>query len=137
MTFDGRGGSLREIILTIANYEGAHAINVRRLVEVQRHKPLKLAWEPQLHILNDSTLFEVRYPHLIVIEAALYLYERLLDETSIQRPTRDICMVKQGYEYSKGQTSSGGPVWLRFDGTMMMVVSNEPRFSRHIVRPVN
>ena len=86
VVFDGTGISLQDIIRTVVTYEGTHAINVARLSEIDGHKPFKPAKEPALHILNNITLFGVRFPHVIVIESALYLYERLLDESSIQRP---------------------------------------------------
>ena len=134
--FDGRGVSLREIIRTVVNYEGAHAINVARLAEVEGHKPLKPAREPQLHILNNITLFGIRYAHLIVIEAALYLYERLLDENSIRRPVGDIYVVKPGFACPGEQASSSHPNWLRFDGTMMVEFSSERRLTQHTIKPV-
>ena len=134
--FDGRGISLREIIRTVVNFEGAHAINVTRLSGSEGGKPLKPAREVGLHILNNITLFGIRYSHLIVIEAALHLYERLLNETSIERPGGDIYRVMPAFVCSTEQAMSARPDWLRFDGTMMMGFSSEPRLTRHSIRPV-
>ena len=134
--FDHKGISLKEIIQTVVNYEGAHAINVSRLTEVEGHKPLKPARKPQLHILNNVTLFGIRYVHLIVIETALYLYERLLDEPSVQRPDGDIFLVKPGFGCPGEQASASRPDWLRFEGTVMMEFSNERRLTQHNIRPV-
>ena len=132
--FDGRGISLKEIIQSVVNLEGAHAINVARLTGIEGHKP---AWKPHLHLLNNITLFGIRYGHLIVIEAALYLYKRLLDETSIQRPAGGIYMLKPGFECPGEQASSSRPDWLRFEGTMMMAFSSERRLTRHTITPVS
>lgn len=137
VVFNGRGISLKEIIRTVLNYEGAHAINVARLSEIEGHKPFKPAREPELHILNNITLFGIRYAHIIVIEAALYLYKRLLDETSIQRPAGDIYMVKPGFACPEGQASSSRPDWLRFEGMMIMSFSGQRRLTQYSIRPVS
>ena len=137
VVFDGRGVSLKDIIRTVVTYEGAHAISVGRLAEVEGHKPLKAAKEPELHILNNITLFGIRYVHVIVIESALYLFEKLLDEGSIERPSGDIYMAKPGFACPPQQASSSRPDWVRFEGTMVMAFSNERRLTRHTIRPVN
>lgn len=134
--FDGHGVSLQQIIRTVVNYEGPHAINVSRLLDVEGSKPLKPEREPALHILNNITFFGVRYTHLIVIETALYLYQRLVKETSIQRPSGDTYIVKPVFACPKEQATSSRPDWLRFDGTMVMVFSNEPKATRHTIRAV-
>ena len=134
--FDGKGISLREIIRTVVNHEGAHALNVSRLLEVQESKPRRPPREAALHILNNITFFGIRYTHLIVIETALYLYERLVNETSIPRPSGDIYLVKPGFACPEEQARSSRPDWLRFDGTMVMVFSNEPKLTRHTIKPV-
>ena len=136
VNFDGRTISLKEIIQTVVNLEGAHATNVARLAEVEGNKPLRAARQLQLHLLNNITLFGVRYAHLIVIETALYLYESLLDETSIQRPDGDVYLVKPGFDCPREQASSPRPDWLRFEGTMMMEFSSEPKVTRYTIKPV-
>ena len=136
VVFDGTGISLRDIIRTVVTYEGAHAINVSILAEVDGHKPFKPAKEPALHILNNITLFGIRYPHLIVIETALYLYRMLLTETSIKRPGGDIVILKPGVACPAEQALSSRPDWLRFEGTMMMAISNEPKCTRHTINAV-
>ena len=135
VVFDGRGISLKEIIRTVVNYEGAHAINVGRLAEIEGHKPLKAAQEPEFHILNNVTLFGIRYAHIIVIESALYLYERLLDQKSIERPGGDIYMVTPGFACPAEQASSSRPNWLRFEGTIMMSFSGQRKLTQYTIRP--
>ena len=135
VNFDGKLISLKEIIQTVSNLEGAHAINVARLADVEGHKPLKAARNPEPHILNNITLFEIRYTHLIVIETALYLYAKLLDEPSIQRPLGDIYIVEPGFDCPLEQATSPRPNWLRYDGEVTMVFSDEPRATRFTIKP--
>ena len=134
--FDSKGISLKDIIRTVVTYEGVHAINVARLSEVDGQKSFRPAKEPDLHLLNNITLFGIRFPHLIVIETALYLYDRLLDEPSIQRPGGDIYLVKPGFTCREDQANSPRPDWLRFEGTIMMTFAAEPGLTRHTIRPV-
>ena len=136
VVFDDRPISLKDIFRTVVTYEGAHAIDVARLAEVDGHKPFKPAKEPALHLLNNITLFGIRFAHLIVIESAMYLYHRLLDEPSIRRPDGDIYLLKPGFACAADQASSSRPDWLRFEGTMMMAFSSEPKLTRHTIRPV-
>ena len=65
--FDGKGISLKEIIRTVVNYEGAHSIDVGRLATVEGEQPSKAATNPAPHILNAVTMFGITYAHLIVI----------------------------------------------------------------------
>ena len=134
--FDSRGISLKDIIRMVVTYEGAHAINVGRLSEVEGHKPFKPAKDPALHLLNNITLFGIRYPHLIVIESALYLYNSLLDEPSIQRPDGDIYLAIPAFVCHEGQASSPRPDWLRFEGSIMVTFATEAKSTRYTIRPV-
>ena len=86
--FDGKGISLKEMIRTVVNFEGVHSIDVSRLASVEGEKFSGAAKNPAPHILNAVTVFGIRYAHLIVIECAMYLYEKLLDESSIESPER-------------------------------------------------
>ena len=133
--FDSRGISLKDIIRMVATYEGAHAINVGRLLEVEGHKPFKPAKDPALHLLNNITLFGIRYPHLVVIESALYLYHSLLDEPSIRRPDGDIYQVTPSFECHDDQASSPRPGWLRFEGTIIATFATEAKVTRYTIRP--
>ena len=129
--FDCNGISLREIIRTVVNFEGAHSINTSRLSTIEGEKPSPAAAKPAPHILNAVTLFGIRYAHLIVIESAMYLYDTLLDQDSIVRPKGEIYSVKLGVECTRDQAESPQPDWIRFQGTMMMSFSNAPTVIRH------
>ena len=96
--FDRKGITLEKLIRTVANFDGAHAVNVDRLATVEGEKPSKAAKEPDIHILRNITFFGVGYAELIVVEAALYLLWRLLDEPSIERPRGETCLVTPTFE---------------------------------------
>ena len=114
--FDGKGITLKEMIRTVVNFEGAHSINVGRLAAVEGEAASRAATNPAPHILNAVTVCGIRYAHLIVIECALYLYEKLLEESSIERPSGDIYRVTPGVACSPEQAESTRPDWVKFEG---------------------
>ena len=107
--FDGKGISLKEMIRTVVNFEAAHSIDVGRLASVEGEVPSRAATNPAPHILNAVTVRGIRYAHLIVIECALYLYEKLLDESSIKRPSGEIYKLTPGVACSPEQAESPSP----------------------------
>ena len=107
--FNGKGISLKEMIQTVVNYEGAHSIDVGRLATIEGETVSPAARNPAPHILNAITVFGIRYAHLIVIECALYLYEKLLNESSIKRPYGDIYKATVGVACSPEQAESPRP----------------------------
>ena len=134
--FDGQGISLREDHSDGRELRGSprdQRIPPVRRGGTQTRKPVR---EAALHILNNVTFFGIRYTHLVVIETALHLYDRLLKETSIQRPGGETYLVKPAFACLEDQAISSRPDWLRFDGTMVMVFSNEPKLTRHTIKPV-
>ena len=70
------------------------------------------------------------------IECALYLYEKLLDESSIERPSGDIYSVTPGVACSPEQAESPRPDWVRFEGGMMVSFSGVPRVVSHKIKAV-
>ena len=132
--FDGKGISLKDMIQTVVNFEGAHSISTSRLLTVQDEKPTKAAANSAPHILNAVTVFGVRYAHLIVIETAMCLYDRLIDQDSIERPMGDVYAVKPGVDCSPEQADAEKPDWIRFQGTMIISFSNTPTVIRHEIR---
>ena len=135
--FDGMGISLKEMIRTVVNFEGAHSIDVGRLTNVEGEKTTNAAKNPAPHILNAVTMFGVRYAHLIVIECALYLYEKLLDESSIKRPSGGIYKVTLGVECSPEQAESPRPDWMAFQGGMTILFTDGPKVIRHKIKAVS
>ena len=135
--FDGKGVSLKEMIRTVVNFEGAHSIDVGRLAIVEGEVASGAATNPAPHILNAVTVFGIRYAHLIVIECAMYLYEKLLDEKSIERPSGDIYKITPGVECSPEQAESLSPDWIKFQGSMMISFTDRPKVVRHKIKGVN
>ena len=137
VVFDGKGISLKELIRTVVNYEGAHSIDVGRLLTPQGHKPSRAARHPSPHILNAVTLFGVRYAHLVVIECAMYLYGRLLKEDWIERPKGEFYLATPGFGCSREEAEATRPDWLKFGGGMAISFGNAAKVIRHEIRPVN
>ena len=134
--FDRKGITLQELIRTAANYDGAHAVNVGRMAVVEGESPSKAAKDPEIHILRNITFFGVGYAELVVVEAALYLFERLLDEASIARPRGEIYVVKPEFECPAEQAGSSRPPWLGFRGEMMVSFSTRPGIVDYTIRGV-
>ena len=134
--FDGKGISLKEMIRTVVNFDGAHSINVSRLSVVQGESTSKASKNPAPHILNAVTVCGIRYAHLIVIESALYLYEKLLNVDLIERPSGEIYMPTPGVVCAPDQAESVCPDWVKFQGTMMISFSRVPKVVRHKIKPV-
>ncbi len=132
--FDGKGVSLKEIFRTVANYEGAHSINVGRLATVRGDKASRAAEKPAPHLLNAMCLFGIPYLNLVAIESALYVYSMLLDGRSIKRPDGDIYVATPALVCTPDQAQSSRPDWLRFEGGMMVSFSSESTVIRHSVR---
>ena len=76
--FDNKGISLKDVIRTVVTYEGAHSTNVVRLLQTENEKDRRPAKNPELHILNNIKICGIKYCHIIVIECALYLYNKFI-----------------------------------------------------------
>ena len=91
--FDNRGITLKDIIRVTVNTEAAHSPPVERLMfpegdeDKARFRVIK---DREIHILSHITVCGVRYSHAIVIQAALYLYQELAENTSIARPEGEV-----------------------------------------------
>lgn len=134
--FDGKGISLKEMIRTVVNFEGAHSINVGRLATVEGEKPSRAAANPAPHILNAITFCDIRYADLIVIECALYLYGKLLKEDSIERPSGEIYMLTPCVACSPDQAESPSPNWVKYLGKMMISFSDAPGIKHYEIKAV-
>lgn len=134
--FDNRPVSLKEIIRNIATFEGAHAIDAAGVTNLQTRKSSKSKSRDPMQFLNSITLFGIPFPHIIVMETALFLYENLLQEPSIAPPEGEVWSAKPGFTCNSEQALSSTPEWLQFDGSMTMVFSSKPRSARHRIKPV-
>ena len=135
--FDGKGISLKKMIQTVVNFEGAHSIDVGRLATFEGEAGSKAARDPAPHILNAVSFCAIRYAHLIVIECAMYLYDKLLEASPIERPSGETYMVTPGVACSPEQAASSRPDWAQFQGIMMVSFSGGPQVIHHRIRAVN
>ena len=128
--FDNTGISLREIIRTTTNTEGAHSADV-----AGRSGTDNAIVNGQTQILSNMKMFGLQYNHIIVIESALYLYERLIHSEGIQRPKGEIdmptfCLVLDSADdvllnYNK---------WLAFDGGLTISLGGGGQSISHKIR---
>ena len=132
--FDGQGISLEKLIRTVANFEGAHAVNVGRLSAVEDEKPSNAMKDAQVHILRNIAFFGIGYAELVVIEAAQYLCRLLIEEPSIATPSGGFYLVTPAFECPAGEALSKRPPWLQYRGGMMVSFSPNPGIVRHTVR---
>ncbi len=114
--FDGQGISLEKLIRTTANLEGAHAVNVGRLAAFEGEAPSNAMKEPHVHILRNIAFFGVGYAEIVLVEAGLYLFERLIKEPSIQRPSGSSYMFTPAVECPAEGSMSSRPSWLQYRG---------------------
>ena len=135
--FDQRGITLQDVIRTVATYEGAHSINVSRLLQ-DESKPTQGPFRyPERHILDNVTVFGMKYTHIVVIECALYLYEMLADGGHIERLDDKewkfrpsfVALEQDGF-YSERQR------WLGFAGGLILAFGTEERSIIHRIRAV-
>ena len=118
------------------NFEGAHSIDVGRLAVIEGENASKAAINPAPHIVNAATVFGIRYAHLIVIECALYLYKKLLDEGSIERPHGETYALGLRAWCSPDQAESPDSDWLKFQGGTMISFSDVLEVVQHKIRAV-
>ena len=86
--FDHQRITLKDVIRMVATYEGAHSISVSRLLQAEDQENRGPFRHPERHILDNVTVFGVKYTHIVVIESALYLYEKLVDAGHVEGPRR-------------------------------------------------
>ena len=84
--FDRRGITLQDVIRMVATFEGAHAVNVSRLMQAADQTARGPFKNPERHILDNITVFGMKYTHIVVIECALYLHELLAIAGHIPHP---------------------------------------------------
>ena len=132
--FDGRGITLEKLIRTVANFEGAHAVNVGRLSAVEGENLSNAMKETQVHILRNIAFFGIGYAELVVIEAAQYLCRLLIEEPSIDTPSGGFYLVTPAFECPAEEALSKRPPWLQYRGGMMASFSPNPGIVRHAVR---
>ena len=133
--FDGKGISLKEVIRTIVNTEGAHSANVARLNKMVGENRDRGVQEPRLYILNNVIFASVKFNHIVTIESALYLYYMIMDHwlkrgevEGIYLPV--ICVVSD----SPSKVTSSGQGFLGFEGGLMISLGGQKQLVSHMIR---
>ena len=134
--FDQRGITLKEVIRMVATFEGAHSINVSRLLQSEGEKNRGPFRHPERHILDNVTVFGVKYTHIVVVETALYLYERLVEIGMIERPgdkwrTRASFLAAEAEGFFEKSAE-----WLAFAGGLILSLGGAEQSISHRIRAV-
>ena len=135
--FDQRGITLKDVIRTVATYEGAHAINVSRLLQTDDGRAKGPFRHPERHILENVTVFGMKYTHIVVIECALYLYEMLADGGHIERVGDQEWRLRPSFvALDEGGFFSAKQDWLDFVGGLILAIGKAERSITHRIRAV-
>lgn len=135
--FDQRGITLKEVIRMVATFEGAHSINVSRLLQAEDEKVKGPFKNPERHILDNVTVFGMKYTHIVVIECALYLYEMLTDGGHVEP------LAEENWRFRPSVIPLGDAdffserhKWLGFAGGLILEMGREKRSITHRIRAV-
>ena len=135
--FDQRGITLKDVIRTVATYEGAHSINVSRLLQEEDQQAIGPFRYPERHILNNVTIFGMKYTHIVVIECALYLYEMLADGGHIERLGDEEWRLRPSFvALEEPGFFSAKPDWLGFAGGLILAIGTAEQSITHRIRAV-
>ena len=135
--FDQHGITLKDVIRTVATYEGAHSINVSRLLQEEGNQARGPFRNPERHILDNVTVFGMKYTHIVVIESALYLYEKLADGGHIERLSDREWRLRPSFvTLEEGRFFSAKQEWLGFAGGLILAFGTAERSISHRIRAV-
>lgn len=133
--FDERGITLKDVIRTVVTFEGAHSINVSRLLQEEGRQDRGPFRHPERQILDNVTVFGMKYTHMVVIECALYLYEMLADGEHIQRLQDKEWRLRPSFVTSKHDCFfSAEQDWLGFAGGLILAFGMGQRSITHRIR---
>ena len=135
--FDNKGISLKDVIRTVVTYEGAHSTNVSRLFLTENEKDRPPAKNPELHILNNLKIYGIKYCHIIVIECALHLYNKIIENKEVKNPEGEINLpIICVFSESSEDIFSSSQKWLAFDGGIAFSFGDRPQLISHRIRAV-
>ena len=135
--FDQRGITLKDVIRTVATYEGAHSINVSRLLQAEGKQVRGPFRNPERHILDNVTVFGMKYTHIVVIECALYLYEMLADGGHIERLRGKEWRLRPSFVTTETDEFFSAKLdWLGFAGGVILSIGTGERSITHRIRAV-
>ena len=130
--FDKKGISLKEIIRVTTNVEGAHSLSVDRLMRVESEGRSNVVENSHIHILSHVEVCGVRYNHAVVVATALYLYQHLILNTSIERPRGELNIPV--FHFVPDDVFSPEQKWLHFDGGVTLSLGSGEQFTVHSLR---
>ncbi|MCY3808962.1 MAG: hypothetical protein OXG58_05990 [Gemmatimonadetes bacterium] len=134
---DQRGITLKDVLRTVVTFEGAHSISVSRLLHPEGEQPKGPFRNPERHILDNVTVFGMKYTHLVVIESALYLYEMLADGGHIARLGDDKWRLRPSFvAEDEDGFFSGRQGWLGYAGGLIPGIGTPARTIAHRIRAV-
>ena len=135
--FDRRGITLKDVIRMVATFEGAHSINVSRLLQAENEKAKGQFKNSERHILDNVTVFGIKYTHIVVIECALYLYEMLADGGHVERLADEKWRLRPSFvSQDEAGFFSERQDWLGFAGGLILAIGREKRLITHRIRAV-
>lgn len=135
--FDRHGISLKDVIQMVATFEGAHSINVSRLLQSADEKTKGPFKNPERHVLDNVVVFGMKYTHIVVIECALYLYEMLADGCHIERLADEKWRLRPSFVTTDPTDFfSANQNWLGFAGGLLLAFGTTKRSIAHRIRAV-
>ena len=132
--FDNEGITLKEVIATIVNTEGAHSVSGGRLKPKKGESQKKFIRRQKINILDNITFGNLKYNYIVVVETALYVYEMIMqhrvDEGEIKGYDMPvICIV------SKPTTAPvNTPIPIGFEGGLILSLGGQERSISHKIR---
>ena len=135
--FDRRGITLKDVVRMVATFEGAHSINVSRLLQPADEETRGPFKNPERHILDNIGVFGMKYTHIVLIECALYLYEMLADGGHIERLDDEKWRLRLSFVTTDpSDFFSTNQNWLRFAGGLIPAFGADERSIAHRIRAV-
>ena len=127
---DRKGVTLKEIIRVTTNFEGAHSLPADQLMRVEGGP--NSADYSHIGILSHLQVCGTKYHHAVVVATALYLYQHLILNTSIERPPGPSNI--PGFSFVPNDVFSAEQKWLDFDGGLTISLGGGGRFIVHNIR---
>ena len=135
--FDRRGITLKDVIRMVATFEGAHSIDVSRLLQAADEKSKGPFKNPERHVLDNIVVFGMKYTHIVVIECALYLYEMLADGSHIERLADEKWRLRPSFVTTDpAGFFSTNQNWLAFAGGLILSFGTAERSINNRIRAV-
>ncbi|MDE2934614.1 MAG: hypothetical protein OXS47_12225 [Chloroflexota bacterium] len=134
--FDARGIALKDVIRVLANTEGAHSPPMDRLMLPQGtddNARFRVIRDGEIHILSHILVCGVRYSHVVVIEAAMFLYRQLTQNESVDTP--EGAGKIPSFRFAPESAFADGQEWLRFSGGLVLSIGGGGQSITHRIRP--